>query len=85
MRVEGKNPKNVWFSDKVKATIMRKEQLGARGEYAKERCMEAYKKEKRKVKICIYRSKREVGEQFRRKINQVVNGNLKLEVGTERG
>ena len=45
--------------DKVKAVIMRKEvawreMLGARDEAAKERCLEVYKKEKRKVKRLIY-------------------------------
>ena len=39
--------------------------------------MEAYK-ENRKVKRCIYRSKKEVNEQFGRKMNQDGNGNRKL-------
>ena len=39
--------------------------------------MEVYKKEKRKVKRCIYQSKGVRG-QFGRKINQDVNGNRKL-------
>ena len=53
-------------------------ELAARDKYAKERCMETYKKEKRKVKRCIYQSKEEVNEQFGRKMNQDVNGNRKL-------
>ena len=52
--------------------------LGARYEDAKERCMEAYKEEKIKVKRCIYESKKEVNEKFARKMNQDVDGNRKL-------
>ena len=55
-----------------------KEVLGARDEVAKERCMETYKEEKRKVKKCIYQSKKEVIEQFGRKMNQDVNGKSKF-------
>ena len=41
--------------------------------------MEAYKEEKKKkVKRCIYQSKKKVNEQFRRKMNEDVNGNRKL-------
>ena len=40
--------------------------------------MEYYKDEKKKVKICIYQSKKEVQEEFGRKMNQDVNGNRKL-------
>ena len=49
--------------------------MGARD--ARERCLEVYKEEKRKVKRCIYQSKEEVQEQFGR-MNQDVNGNRKL-------
>ena len=52
--------------------------MGARDENARERCLEVYKEEKRKVKRCIYGSKEEVQEQFGRKMNQDVNGNRKL-------
>ena len=55
-----------------------KELLGARDEDARERCLEVYKEEKRKVKRCIYQSKKEIQEQLGRKINQDVNGNRKL-------
>ena len=62
MRAVGKNPKSVWWNDEVKAAVWRKEAtwkelLAASDEETKERCMEAYreeKKEKRKVKRCIY-------------------------------
>ena len=47
--------------------------LGASDQKAKERCMEAYIEEKRKVKRCIYQSKNKVNEQFGKKMN--VNGN----------
>ena len=44
----------------VKVAVERKEVLGARDEVAKDRCMEVYKEEKRKVKRCTYQSKKEV-------------------------
>ena len=49
-----------------------KEMLVARDESTKERCMEAYREEKRQVKSCIYQSKKEVYEQFVGKMNQYV-------------
>ena len=52
--------------------------LAASHEEAKERCMEAYREEKRKVKRCIYQSKKKVSEQFGRKMNEDVNGNRKF-------
>ena len=54
----------------------------------KGRCLKVYKEEKRKVKICIYQNKKEVQEQFGKKMNQDVNGNRKLfwkEVSKEKG
>ena len=38
--------------------------FGTRDKVVKERCVEAYKKEKRKVKSYIYESTKEVSEQF---------------------
>ena len=52
--------------------------LGAKNEDAKERCLEVYKEEKRKVKRCLSQIEKEVYEQFGRKMNQDVNGNRKL-------
>ena len=52
--------------------------LGARDEESKERCMKAYREEKRKVKRCIYQNKKKVNKQFGRKMSQDVNGNRKL-------
>ena len=52
--------------------------MAASDEESKERCMEAYREEKRKVKRCIYQSKEKVNEQFGRKMSQDVNGNSKL-------
>ena len=83
MRVGRKNPKNVWWDDEVKAVVKRmedawKQVLGARDEAAKERCIDMYREEKRKVKRCIYQSKKKVNEQFGRKMNQDVNGKRKL-------
>ena len=40
--------------------------LAANDEEAKERCMEAYREEKRKVKRAIYQGKDKVNEQFER-------------------
>ena len=52
--------------------------MGAWNEVAKDRYTEVYKEEKRKIKRCIYQSKKELNEQFGRKMNQSVNGNRKL-------
>ena len=52
--------------------------MEASDEEAKERCVEAYREEKRKVKRCIIQSKKKVNEQFGRKMNEDVNGNRKL-------
>ena len=61
----------MWWNGEVKAAIRRKEVSAASDEEAKERCMEAYKGE-RKVKRCIYQSKKKVNVQFGRKINGIV-------------
>ena len=52
--------------------------MGARNEVVKQKCMKAYKEEERKVKKCIYQSKKKVNEQFGRKMNEDMNGNRKL-------
>ena len=78
VRVGGKNPKTVWWNDEIKATVRRKEVLATSNEDAKERCMEAYKEEKRKFKRCIYHSKKKVNKQLGRRRNDDVNGNRKL-------
>ena len=62
----------MWWNDEVKDAVEKKEDtwkeaLRAGDEIAKERCMEVYKE---KVKRCIYEGKKEVNEQFRRKMNQ---------------
>ena len=54
-----KNPKSAWWNAQVKAAVKRKEAaykevLVASDEEAKERCTEAYREGKRKVKRCIY-------------------------------
>ena len=69
VRVEGKNPKSMWWNDEIKAAVRRKEAgwkgvLVASDEETKERCMEVYRKEKRKVKRCIIQRKKIVNEQF---------------------
>ena len=93
VRVGGTNPKNVWWTYEVKAADKRKEAawkevLVARDEDAKERGQEIYKEEKRKIKRCIYKSKKEVHEQLGRKMNKDVIGNTKLfwkEISNENG
>ena len=55
---------SVWWNDGVKAAVRIKEAawkeaLAASDEEAKERCMKAYRKERRKIKMCIYQSKKE--------------------------
>ena len=52
--------------------------MGAIDEDAREMCLEIYKEERRKIKRCIYPSKKEIQEQFERKMNYDVNGNRKL-------
>ena len=54
VRVGRKNPKSLWWNDEGKAAVRRKaaawkEVLAASYEEAKERCMEVYREEKRKV------------------------------------
>ena len=61
VRVGGVNPKNVWWNEQVKAAVKRKEDawkdvLRASIEDARERRLEVYKEEKRKVKRCNYQS-----------------------------
>ena len=51
--------------------------MGARDKGAKERCLEAYKKEKRNIKRCIC-YKKEVHEQFGNKMSEDVNASRKL-------
>ena len=52
--------------------------LVASDEEAKERCIEAYREENRKIKRCIPQNKNKVNEQLGRKMNEDVNGNRKL-------
>ena len=73
----------MWWNDEVKAAVRRKvaawKVLVASDEEAKERCMDAYKEERYKVKRGIYQSiKKKVNEQFGRKMNEDVNVNSKL-------
>ena len=58
--------------------VARKKVLAASLEVAKDRCIEIYKGEKRKVKRCPCKSKIEVNEQFGRKVNQDVDRYRKL-------
>ena len=52
--------------------------MAASNKETKERSMEMYREKKRKVKMCIYQSKKKLNEQFGRKMNEDVNGNWKL-------
>ena len=56
VRVGGGYPKRVWWKDHVKAVVKRKEAawkevLGAIDKDVRERCLEVYKEEKKKVKM----------------------------------
>ena len=64
---------NGWIGDTGRASIIFSFRIPGR-----ERSLEVYKVEKRKVKRCIYQSKKEVQGEFGRKMNQDVNGNRKL-------
>ena len=77
VRVGGKSPKNVRWNDVVKAAVEKKE-AAARDKVAKDGCMGVYKEEKRKIKKCIYQSKREANGHFGRKMNQDVDEDKKL-------
>ena len=53
----------MWWNDEIKVAVSRKEAarkgvLAASNEETKERCMEAYREEKRKVKRCIIQSEK---------------------------
>ena len=52
--------------------------LAASDEKVKQRCIEVYREEKRKIKRCIIQCKKKVNEQFGRKRSDDVNGNRKL-------
>ena len=52
--------------------------LAASDEEVKERCIEVYREEKKNVKRCIYQSRKRISDQFGRKMNKDVNGNMKL-------
>ena len=52
--------------------------MGVKDEDVKEKCMEAYKEEKIKVKRRFYQNKKKVSEQFGRKMNRSMNGNMEL-------
>ena len=55
-----------------------KEVLVASDEEGKERCMKAYIVEKGKVKRYMYQIEKKVNEQFRRNMNEDVNGYRKF-------
>ena len=59
----GERTQSVWWNNEVKSAVRRKEAvwkevLAPSDEEEKERCMEAYREKKRKVKRCIYQSKK---------------------------
>ena len=73
-----KRANKFWWNDEVKAPVEKKKAvwkkvLRAMDEIGKERCMEANKEEKIKVKRCVHQSTKEVSEQFGRKMNQDVS------------
>ena len=73
----------MWWSDEIKVAVRRMEAalkgvLAASDEDTEERCIEAYREEKRKVKRCIIQRKKRVNEQYGWKMNEDVNGNREL-------
>ena len=79
----GKTPKSVRWNEEIKPAVRRKEAawkgvLAAIDKETKERCMEAYREEKRKVIRCIFQRKKKVNEHFGRNMNENMNGNKKL-------
>ena len=65
VRVGGGKPRKVWWNDQVKVVVKRseaawKEVLGAKDEYTKERCMEIYKEEMRKVEGVYIKARRKL-------------------------
>ena len=61
----------MWWNHEVKVSVRRKKNtwkvLTASDEKKKERCMEAYREEKRKVKKYIIQRKKKVNEHFGKK------------------
>ena len=55
-----------------------KEVLRAENVVPEDKCMKIDKEKSRKVKRCIYQCKREVNDQFGRKMNQDIDENRKL-------
>ena len=79
----GKEPKKCVVERRDKSLVRRKGVawkgvLAPSNEDIKERCVKAYREEKRKVKWCIIQSKKKVNEQFGRKMNEDAIGNMKL-------
>ena len=62
-----KNPKSEWQNDETEDV------LGAEDKTVKERCTE-----ERRVKMCIYKSKKEANGHFGREKHQVVSENRKF-------
>ena len=58
-----KNPKSEWWNQEVNTTVERIE-AAWKDESVKERYLEIYKEEKRRVKRCLCKIKKEVKEQF---------------------
>ena len=73
----------MWWTDEIKASVKRKgavwKMLTTGDEEGKERCMETYREDKRKVKRCIqvYQTKKKLNKHFGRKMNEDVNENRK--------
>ena len=82
VRVAGNDSKSLWWNDERKTAVRRKEAawkevVATSNEEVKERCMEMYREEKRKVKRYIYHSKKKANEKFGKEMNEDVNENRK--------
>ena len=95
VKIGNMNVKSELWSEEVKQAVERKKVaflnvLKANDVISKERCMDVYREERKKTKRCISMRKREVNEQFGKKMNEDIHGNKKLfwkevrKVGKER-
>ena len=76
VKVRGKNPKNLWWNDMIKASVERRRLHRRRYMELQMRLQKAdvwrfRKKRREKLKRCIYQSKKEVNEQFGKMIMEM--------------
>src|SRR5678815_5162111 len=82
-KVGSKNDNSEWWNEEVMQAAKSKKEawlnvLKANDEVSNEGCLELYKEEKRNAKRCIHKRHEEVNEQFGRRMNGDIQGNLSL-------